>query len=174
MLMRNKMINLIQNFNIYFSYKTSLFYIKNVTGVLVIKLPSKFFFNINNKQLSILFLNRFMFKSFLAHFLFKYKQLFFFNFVKLKIKGLGYRIRKIAPNLLRFFFGSTNYFYFHVPFNVIARLKKKRLILVSNNLIILKSLLAHMLLLKKLSVYRIRGLVHTRQIITLKIGKKNL
>ena len=110
----------------------------------------------------------------MSQFIFSYKYLFFFNFVKLKIKGLGYRIKKISDNLLRFFFGSTNFFYLHIPLNVIAKVKKRRILLVSNNLVILKSLLAHLLLLKKLNVYRIRGLVYPRQIITLKIGKKNL
>jgi len=46
--------------------------------------------------------------------------------------------------------------------------------MLSNDLSFLKKILAHLLLLKKLSVYRIRGLIYPRQIIVLKIGKKNL
>ena len=52
----------------------------------------------------IMHLNNYFFKSFLSQFIFSYKYLFFFNFVKLKIKGLGYRIRKISNELYYFFF----------------------------------------------------------------------
>ncbi len=174
MLINNKFIHLSKKFDLYFSNKNSLLYLKGLFGIISIKLPSHFFFDYNDFKLSFIFLNNYFFKSFLSQFTLSYRYLFFFHFVKLKIKGLGYRIKKMSDNLLRFFFGSTNFFYFHIPFNVIAKIKKRRILLVSNNLIILKTLLAHLLLLKKLNVYRIRGLVYPRQIITLKIGKKNL
>lgn len=174
MLVNRKILNLSQKFDIFFSYNKSLLFLKGVLGVITIKLPSFFFYKIDNKKISFLFLRNFFITSFFAQFMLVYKQLFFFNFIKLRIKGLGYRIKKICSSLFRFFFGSTNFFYFHVPSNVLVKVKKRRLILLSNNLVTLKTLLAHLLLLKKLSVYRVRGLVYPRQIVTLKIGKKNL
>lgn len=72
---------------------------------------------------------------------------------------MGYRIRKISGSLFRFFFGHTNFFYFHAPTGVIVKSRKRKLLMLSNNLFTLKLVLAHLLLLKKLSVYRIRGLV---------------
>lgn len=174
MLVNKKLVNLSQKFDIFFSYNKSLLFLKGTLGVITIKMPSLLFYYKTQDKLSFIFLKNFFYSSFFSQFISSYKQLFLFNFIKLRIKGLGYRIKKIGSYLFRFFFGSTNFFYFHVPFNVLVKVKKRRLILLSNNLVILKTLLAHLLLLKKLSVYRVRGLVYPRQIITLKIGKKNL
>ena len=174
MLIKKKIVNLSQKFDIFFSYKKSLLFFKGALGVATIKLPSYFFFKNGFGVISLLFLNNFFFTSFFSQFLLNYKKMFLFNFVKLRIKGLGYRIKKICSSLFRFFFGSTNFFYFHVPSNVLVKFKKRRLILVSNDLATLKTILAQLLLLKKLSVYRVRGLIYPRQIVTLKIGKKNL
>jgi len=46
--------------------------------------------------------------------------------------------------------------------------------MLSNKLFVLKNILAQFFLLKRLIIYRIRGLVQPRQILELKIGKKNL
>jgi len=62
----------------------------------------------------------------------------------------------------------------HIPKNIIIKTRKRKLLLLSNDLFALKIILAHLLLLKKLSIYRIRGLVYPKQVIMLKIGKKNL
>jgi len=103
-----------------------------------------------------------------------YKRLYLFNFVKIKIRGLGYRITCVSGSLFRFFFGNTNFFYLHTPNDIIIKSRKRKLLILSNNLFALKMVLAHLLLLKKLSAYRIRGLVYPKQVIMLKIGKKNL
>jgi len=172
--MKKKLIVLSNNLQIYFSYINNLFFIKGVMGVLVLKMPSLFFYINKENFLSFVFLNRFFFISFFKHFSYLYKRLYFFNFVRLKIRGLGYRISKISSSFFRFFFGHTNFFYLHAPKDIIIKSRKRRLLLLSNNLFALKLVLAHLLLLKKLSVYRIRGLVYPRQVIVLKIGKKNL
>lgn len=174
MLIRKRLLILSNNFDLFFSLKSSLLFIKGTLGLLIIKLPSLFFILMKDYSISFLFLNRFFFISVFKHFSYLYRRLFFFNYVKLKIRGLGYRIKKVCSSLFYFFFGHTNFFYFHVPQNVIVRSRKRKLILLSNNLFVLKLLLAHLLLLKKLSVYRIRGLLYPKQIVVLKIGKKNL
>lgn len=174
MLINRKIVNLSQKFDIFFSYNKSLLFLKGILGVVTIRLPSYFFYKVDSNNFSFLFLKNIFLASFFSQFISAYKQMFLFNFIKLKIKGLGYRIKRVCSSLFRFFFGSTNFFYFHVPSNVLVKVKKRRIILLSNNLVILKILLAHLLLLKKLSVYRVRGLVYPRQIIMLKIGKKNL
>lgn len=173
-MLKKKLIILSKNFDIFFSHINNLLFIKGILGILVIKMPSFFFFLKKENFLSFVFLNRFFFISIFKHFSYLYKRLYFFNFVKLKIRGLGYRILKVCNSLFRFFFGHTNFFYLHVPQDIIIKSRKRRLLLLSNNLSALKMVLAHMLLLKKLSVYRIRGLVYPKQIIVLKIGKKNL
>lgn len=125
-------------------------------------------------MVSFFFLNKFLFSSVFKHFSYLYKRLFFFNYIKLKIKGLGYRIKRLSNSLFIFFFGHTNLFYFHVPLDLIVKIRKRKLLMLSNNFFLLKTVLAHLLLLKKLVPYRIRGLIYPKQIIMLKIGKKNL
>jgi len=171
---RKRLIQLSSGFNLFFSSQNSLLYLKGILGILIIKLPSYYFFLFESGLLSFLFLSRFFFISVSRHITYLYRRLFFFNYVKLKIKGLGYRIRKLGKQLYCFFFGHTNLFYFHVPKVIMVKARKRKLLMLSNDISVLKKILAHLLLLKKLSVYRIRGLIYPKQIIVLKIGKKNL
>jgi len=172
MFVKKRLMKLSEKFDLFFSVEKSFLYLKGLLGVLIIKLPSFYFFKLG--LTSFLFSNRFFFISVFKHIVYLYKRLFFFNYVKLKIKGLGYRIRKLSKSLYCFFFGHTNLFYLHVPSTIIVKARKRRLLMLSNDISVLKKVLAHLLLLKKLSVYRIRGLIYPRQIIVLKIGKKNL
>lgn len=174
MFVKNKLVNLDFNFDLFFSYSKSLLYLRSFDNFLMFRMPKFFFVRLQESLLSFLFLDKSSFYAFFSHFIFCYRKLFFFHFVKLKIKGLGYRMREFCPKMVRFFFGSTNFFYLHVPRNVLVKMKKRFCLLVSNDLSILKSLLAHLLLLRRLSVYQIRGLIYPRQIVLLKIGKKRL
>ena len=174
MFIKNKLIILDFNFNLFFSYSRSLLYLKSFDNFLVFRLPRHCFVKSEISSLSFLFLEKPFFYAFFSHFVSCYKKLFFFHFVKLRIKGLGYRMREFCTKMVRFFFGSTNFFYLHVPHNVLVKIKKKVCLLVSNDLSILKSLLAQLLLLRRLNVYQIRGLIYPRQIVILKIGKKRL
>jgi len=159
---------------IFFSFKSSTLYLKSLLGVVSLKLPASYFYKVTSNEIVFHFINKFFLRSFFSHLLRSCLYLFHLYFVRLRIKGLGYKIKKIASSLYVFFFGSINFFYFHVPSSVLVKTKKRRIIMLSNDLVTLKTLLAHLLLLKKLNVYRTRGLVYPKQIITLKIGKKNL
>lgn len=163
---------LVNNFSIYFSNKSSIIYIKGTYGVICLKLPSIYFFINNSKIKSLVFLKKDLFKSFLTIFFLSYKKLFLLYFIRLKIKGLGYRIRKISNNLYYFFFNYTNMYYFNIPKNIIVKWYKKRLILVSFDFCLLKILMSTIIILKKY-VYRIRGLKYPRQIILIKKRKKS-
>lgn len=158
----------------YFSNVNSCLYLRGLFGLLIVRLPSFYFIKKNFLSVSLMFLNRFFFISVYRHLRYLYKRLFNFSFVRLRLKGLGYRVRRITKFFYRFFFNFTNFFYLHVPSTFIVSIKKKRLLLISFDLSLLHKVLAHLLLLKKLSVYRIRGLVYPRQIVFLKIGKKKL
>jgi hypothetical protein len=65
-------------------------------------------------------------------------------------------------------------YYIHVPKNIIIKWYKKRIIFISNNFILLKLLFSHILLLKLLGPYRLRGIRYPRQIILLKKGGKKV
>ena len=162
------------DFDFFFSKFNSLLYIKGIFGILVVIMPSFYFYRITDNVLSLLFLDRFFFTGFISHFLYLSRRLFFFNFVRVKIKGIGHRVRKLGNYLYKFFFFSASFFYFYVPLGLIFRLKKKRMLLLSNDLDLLKKVLAHLLLLKKVTAYRKRGLLTFKYIILRKEGKSRL
>jgi ribosomal protein L6P/L9E len=108
----------------------------------------------------------------MANFKVLYDQLSTFYFLKLSLKGLGYRLFKITNDLYQFYFTMTNFLYFHVPEDVIFKVKVRQILLISHNYQLVRMVMVHLLLLKRLTVYRLRGIFYPRQIITLKPGKK--
>lgn len=162
-----------KNLNIFFFPNRSLFILKGFWGIFFIKMPSFYFYKyISNNSFSLVFLTSFSLNFFFKHFvnnLIKLSKLFFF---RIRIKGLGYRIKKISNNLYRFFFTSTNFFYFHIPLNILIKYKMRKMLLISNDLVILKVLIAHLLMLKKIIPYFLRGVFSPRKLIILKPGKK--
>lgn len=174
MYIKSLSLNLSINFQCCFFLNTSIIFFKGIMGIIFFKLPSFYFFKYSTLFFSFLFTNNFYFFSFIKHFNYFYQRIFNYYFIKFRIKGLGYRLRKINNYLYRFFFNITNFIYFHIPLNILIKTKRKRVILLSHDLSILKMVLAHLLLLKKFTTYRRRGLVYPRQITNLKIGKKNL
>jgi hypothetical protein len=63
-------------------------------------------------------------------------------------------------------------YYIYIPKNLLIKWYKKRLILISNDLILIKIIFAEILLLKKLGSYKIIGIRYPRQIILIKKGGK--
>jgi ribosomal protein L6P/L9E len=105
------------------------------------------------KTTKFLFINRNMFKMFITNFMFFFNKCFRFYFFKLRLRGLGYRIKKITTKLYRFFFAFNHYFYFHISKDIFFKHKKRNLIIFSNNLVKLNDIFSHLLLLKKLDLY---------------------
>jgi hypothetical protein len=157
-----------KNLNLYLIPEKSLFLLKSNFGVISLKLPSYYFFIQDLNLISLLFIKRFFFLSFIKHFFYLYNRLYLLYFIRIKIRGLGYRIRKVTNDLYYFFFNYTNMFYFYLPKNVLIKWYKKRIILLSYDFFILKTLFSHILLLKALGPYRRRGLRFPRQILLLK------
>ena len=116
-----KTYNLSKNFNFYISFKKSLIFLKGFYGIFIFKLPSYYFFKKDEKTFYFIFLSNFFFSSFLRHFFVLYNRLFNVYSVRLRVKGLGFRIRKISKNLYYFFFNYTNMFYMHIPKNILIR-----------------------------------------------------
>jgi hypothetical protein len=82
---------------------------------------------------SFFFSCKFFFKSFVSNFKTLYIRFNFFFFSKYKLKGLGYRVKRITSNLIRFFIGTTNFYYMHVPFSILVKAKRRRIFLMSFN-----------------------------------------
>jgi|JI61114C2RNA_FD_contig_111_436116_length_5169_multi_7_in_0_out_0_6 hypothetical protein len=156
-----------------FIKKHNIFLLKTLFGVEFFYLPSYFFLKKNNNKISLIFLKKFFFKSFISHFFVKYLHLNYLYIVRLKIKGLGYQIYRITNNLYSFKFHRINLFYLFIPLNIIVYWYKKRIILISNNLILLKIVFKCILLLKKLGPYHLLGIRYPRQIVILKRGGKS-
>jgi len=99
---------------------------------------------------------------------------YFIYFVKIKIRGLGYRLRSICDTCHYFFFNYTNYFFFFSPSSIVIKTYKKRMLLLSFNWMILKDVLSHILLLRELGPYALHGLRFAKQIVFLKKRTKKL
>jgi hypothetical protein len=98
----------------------------------VFKLPSRFFIKPEN-GFSISFFSFHFFKNFVNSFIALQRKLFFYYFFRFKLKGLGYRIKRISKYLYRFFVISVNYFYLHLPKTILLKYKKRKLFLLSSD-----------------------------------------
>jgi hypothetical protein len=158
----------------FFKVAASLVFFRKSSTRSFLRMPSSFFWLEYSEGLSFLFTNKAHVNSFHKHLLTIYKSFIKINFVRLRLKGVGFRLKRISSKIFRFFFNLSNFFYFHLPDKFVFSVKKKRLLLISNELDKLKTVLSHLLLLKNLGAYRTRGLVYPRQIIQIKIGKKSI
>lgn len=151
----------------------SLFFFKwQADGqVLILRIPSFCFFTAGLKSLAFFFSSKFYFKFFVDHFFFLSKPLFFF--LRLKVRGLGYRIKALAHNFFRFFIGTTNLYFFHAPQGVHIRVRRRRMLLVSLCASLVFLVFSHLLLLKKIIPYQLRGVFFPKQLILMKPGKKS-
>jgi hypothetical protein len=137
----------------------------------IFKIPSIFFYKINNISLKILFLNKFYYVTFLKHLFNFYSRFFSFYYFRLKLKGLGFRIFKVSKHLIKIFFNRTNFFYIHIPSCILLKYRTRRMFLISTNYEVLSVLIINILLLKEFIIYRQTGLYYPRQILLIKPGK---
>jgi hypothetical protein len=148
----------IKNFQIFdtnfrFLKKNNIVILRNLLGFLKIRMSSYFYFKSEANKFYFLFVNKKLYKKFLMNFLFFFNVYFRFFFFKLKLRGLGYRIKKFTKNLYRFFFAFNHYFYFHISKDLFVKHRKRNLIIFSNNLAKLNDVFSHLLILKKLDFY---------------------
>lgn len=134
----------------------------------------------------------FFFKKYTTYFQFDFfynlKSLFFFRrlliafelkrvggfFYELLLVGLGYRIRYITKDLFRFFWGYATFLYLVVPntLRVCTSEDSKAITFFSNDPGILYSFVSSLVLMKKVSVYRLVGLIKPTTFVRLKAGKQ--
>lgn len=161
-----------KDFSIYFLLNQSYIILKKKNRFFFLKIPYIYFYKWHNsKVISFFFLNYFCYIGFFKHIVQLSIKLSLFYYLRLKLKGLGYRIRHITVFLIKIFFNRSNFFYIHIPKTILFRYKIRRLFFLSTKLLDLNSLMIHLLLLKKYIIYRLSGLFYPRQIILLKPGK---
>jgi hypothetical protein len=141
-------------------------------GLARLKLPCKYFFVSGNNFLSLLFTSKQLFKGFISNLATTVNQLTLIYFLKLKLRGLGYRFKKYCNYLYRFYFTKTNFIYLHLPIDILIKSRKRRIILIGSNYARLRMLYSAILCLKQPGPYNRRGFTFPRRLILLKIGKK--
>jgi hypothetical protein len=116
-----KNYNLKKNIKLFFSNKQSLLYIKGLYSYIMIKLPNYYYYLINNNKINILYNNKNKFSLFIKNINLLYNKLIFLYSVRLRLRGLGFKIRKISKNLYYFFFNYINIYYFYIPKNLLIK-----------------------------------------------------
>lgn len=158
--------------------KMMLFPNRNVLGVVAlygyfhIQLPHCFFYTRMSSEFTLAFTNKASYATLLAIIKYKIKHASLIYMVRLRIRGLGYRIRRFSSHLYRFYFTKTNFIYVHVPVSILIRLRKRRMIILASHYPSLRNLLVGILLLKSTGPYNRRGFVYPRRMLFLKKGKK--
>jgi len=66
---------------------------------------------------------------------------------------LGFKIRKYRKDVYRFFFGLKHFFYLYVPVGLIFKLKRRKFIVLSDDLAKLNNFFYQLLFLKKMDFY---------------------
>jgi|SRR5690606_5298591 len=92
-------------------------FIKGKNGIVKIFLPNYYFFKKDNNKFFFNFLNKNYYNLIIKQLFLNLKLFYKFFYIRLKLKGLGYRIRRYMQYLFRFFIGYNHYFYFFVPLN---------------------------------------------------------
>jgi len=135
------------------------------------KIPSIYFYKLNNNYCKFLFLNKFFYVSFLRHLFNFYNKCFTFYYFRLKLKGLGYRIFNVTKNLLKVFFNRSNFFYIYISSSILLKNRTRRLFFISTSNEVLSVTIISILYLKEFVIYRQHGLYYLRQILLIKPGK---
>jgi len=94
-----------QSFKFYFFGNYIM--LKGRNGTLLIKLPPFYFSRHNKCSYTFMLVNYSYYRGFLSSITTALKNLYLYNFFKLRLKGLGFRVRKISQCLYKFFFTST-------------------------------------------------------------------
>jgi len=160
-----------KKFEFFFLKKRNCIILRKKSRFFFLSLPHIHFFKESEKFLGFRFLQYFHYISFFRHILQLYNKLSSFYYLRLKLKGLGYRIVHLSRFLVKFFFNRNNFFYMHLPKTILFRYKIRRLFFLSTKLSDLRNLMINLLLLKKYIIYRLSGIFFPRQIILLKPGK---
>jgi len=163
--------NLSTQFNYFINIENKLIYIYTKYCYFILKLPSLFFYKIEEGKIKLLFIDLFSYLSFLKLISTFYNKLFSFYYFKLKLKGLGYRVRQLSKYLIKIYFNRTNYYYMHISKTIIFKYRTRRLFFFGNSYIHLYLSLLNFIYLKEHSIYRISGIMYPNKILLLKPGK---
>lgn len=122
-------------------------------------------FNGNVKNFNFLFLDFKKFFSFLKNFFNIYNNINNLYFFRLKLRGLGFVLKRYSKYLFSFLMAVNHFYYFFVPKIFLIKKKKKHIICLSLDLAKLNILFWNLLFIKKHNVYvrtkKVNGFVKT-------------
>ena len=96
-----------------------------------------------------------------------------YEFVKIKFKGKGFKIGFYKnKSIMNFFFGASHINIFLIKNTLIKKISKYKFILKSTNIIELNNLSKHIVNIRKINYYTLRGLRKSRQILIKRKGRK--
>ena len=160
-----------RDFKLFFFKRENFIILKKKSRYFFLKLPYIYFFNLKNKVISFIFLNYFHYISFFKHIVELYNKLSSFYYLRLQLKGLGYRIIHITNHLIKIFFNRSNFFYIYISSSILLKNRTRRLFFISTSNEVLSVTIISILYLKEFVIYRQHGLYYPRQILLIKPGK---
>jgi hypothetical protein len=116
-MIKNYFLNKQFNINI----KNKYLYLNILNYYNIYKLPKYFLYKKHNNKQELILIDKQFFNNIIMNFFLLYNRLIYIYIVRLKLKGLGFRIRKISNNLYYFFFNYTNMYYFYIPNNILIK-----------------------------------------------------
>lgn len=145
------------NFNFIINSEKSFFFLNKFNNI--IKIYHKNIFN-----------NQILINSTLNNFI---KLINIYEFVKIKFKGKGFKIGFYKnKNIMNFFFGASHINTFLIKNMIIKKISKYKFILKSTNIKELNNLSKHIVNIRKINFYTLRGLRKSRQILIKRKGRK--
>jgi hypothetical protein len=116
-----KNYNFEKNIKFFFSNKDSYIYIKGLYNIFVLKLYKYYYYIIKDKNIILLYNNKNKFLSFIKNLILLYNKITLIYTVRLKLRGLGFKIRKVSKNLYYLFFNYINMYYIYIPKNLLIK-----------------------------------------------------
>ena len=155
--------------NFFLFTKLNILLIKGKFGIIFLYLPKYYFYKLENNKFLFCFLNKYFFYYLLKQFFFIYKKFYKFFYFRLRLKGLGYRIKRMTKKIYRFFLAYNHYFYFFVPIDIYIWQKKRNFLALSIDKIRINNLFNQLLLIKKLDFFeRTNSFIVPKKILFLK------
>jgi len=103
------------------------------------------------------------------------KNLYFYNFLKIKFKGKGYKIKILRKRkMIQFFFGVSHIKITFLKKIIIKKLSKYKFLLKSKSIQILKKISNKIINVRKINPYTLRGLRLSKMVIIKRKGKKGV
>ena len=136
------------------------------------RMPGVFFRSkkfLNDQYFSFLFVSYKKFIGILRLIILSYRNVSSMHFIRVRIKGLGFKVRFISLfSIIKIFFAYDTAYYLFIPRSILVRKRSKKLILFSNNLNLLTIVFRELHCLKELGIYKLKGILRPKALFFLK------